>query len=354
MPRSSCSVLPLFLALLAGLPALAQKDDLFGSGKFPNFQEEVPDKRFARSKVARLLNEGTDHPGCRQLVGGLLTALAEIGPTLHKRDENFVLDPQLQEAVQTQLSTPAFPALAYLVSMVRRVMIDKALPDAWLQTAKSTYPSAKTIDLAKLQHLADGLALIDSNAFTLPLLRYRYRTDVLSANTAVRTSVMGPFRDAFLDRDVAWGGLTVLDAGLNAPKPKAAKKGARRPEPSPSGIETVAILEWLPPDAARNEVNLLGGARAPNESIRVIAKLAPRQYVDLERVFKGRRVLVKGKFWEVNQTLTEVEVRDALIFEDRDWSGGAGLADPAAVATCPAAVNDLVGLSPQQPGGFRH
>jgi len=48
----------------------------------------------------------------------------------------------------------------------------------------------------------------------------------------------------------------------------------------------------------------------------------------------------------------DVELRDALIFQDRDWTQGSTLVDPNAVARCPLAVNDLTGAAPQQPGAF--
>jgi hypothetical protein len=55
----------------------------------------------------------------------------------------------------------------------------------------------------------------------------------------------------------------------------------------------------------------------------------------------------------MNRDVTEVEVRDAVLFEDRDWYG-AVLADPNVIATCPAAINELTGIAPTQPGGFKH
>jgi hypothetical protein len=63
-------------------------------------------------------------------------------------------------------------------------------------------------------------------------------------------------------------------------------------------------------------------------------------------------VLVRGRLWNINKAGSEVEVRDAYLFDDPDTSQGVFLADPQATALCPAAVNDLAGLAPQQPGGF--
>ena len=69
---------------------------------------------------------------------------------------------------------------------------------------------------------------------------------------------------------------------------------------------------------------------------------------------KGKRVMVRGRLWDVNKDLTQFQVRDAMIFEDRDWALGAMLADPNVISQCPAAVNELTGVAPDQPGGFAH
>ncbi|MBS1150943.1 MAG: hypothetical protein H6Q89_2641, partial [Myxococcaceae bacterium] len=42
------------------------------------------------------------------------------------------------------------------------------------------------------------------------------------------------------------------------------------------------------------------------------------------------------------------------LFEDRDFSRGVVLGDPNSVAQCPLAINELTGVAPVQPGGFRH
>jgi hypothetical protein len=338
--------LPLF-ALLAATQAFAQKEEVFGSGKPVVYREETMDKRFAKSKVAKLLKEGTDDPACVELLSGLLMALAEIGPVLHKKDENFTLDPTLQNAIATQLSTPNFPAMAYLVSMVRRVLIDKRLPDEWLETAKAINAKAKIIDMAKLKQLNDGVAFADSADFTIPLLKNRYIIEVVNANSAVTTDVAGEFRDAYLDRDVAWGGAFLIDAGLNAPK------GKKKITPG-EAAELAAIHEWQPPHPRKTTLDFMSKNSKPPPPIRIIVKLAAKQFADLEKLHRGQRVLVKGRFWEMNKTFTELEVRDAWLFEDRDFSAGVMLGSPADVAQCPAAINELTGLAPQQPGGFKH
>ena len=99
------------ILLLVASPAVAQKEEIFGTGKPPNFREEKMDSRFVKSKFAKMLVAGTEDPGCVQLLGGLFLALGEIAPLIHRRDENFTLPPEIQEAIQTQLSTPRFPAI---------------------------------------------------------------------------------------------------------------------------------------------------------------------------------------------------------------------------------------------------
>ncbi|MDP1920069.1 MAG: hypothetical protein Q8L14_27730 [Myxococcales bacterium] len=342
-------LMSLVLVLVVAAPAFAQKDELFGSGKPVVYREETMDRRFAKSKVAKMLKEGSPEQGCVQLMGALFIALAEIGPNLHKRDENFLLDPNLQAAIQNQVTTPNFPAMAYLLSMVRRVLIDKRLPDEWFETAKAINTVVKIIDLGKLKWMNEGITFVDSSAFTIPLLKNRYFTEVVGANSAVTTDVAGSFRDAYLDRDVAWGGATLIDAGSNAPKKKKGKKY----NPVEFG-ELLAVLEWLPPDPRKTQIDFYGDdSKKPPPPVRILAKLAPKQYTDLEKVFRGQRMLVRGRFWEMNRDVTQVEVRDAMLFEDRDWYG-AMLADPNVIATCPAAINELTGIGPQQPGGFKH
>src|SRR5258707_11941717 len=93
------------LVLFVAAPALAQKDKFFGNGKPLVFREEGRDRQFAKSKFAKALSKGEapEDPNCMQLMGGMLTALAEIAPVLHARDANFTLDPSLLTAVQLQL-----------------------------------------------------------------------------------------------------------------------------------------------------------------------------------------------------------------------------------------------------------
>jgi hypothetical protein len=336
------------LCLAAALPAFAQKEVFFGPpGTEVLFKEQDIDRRFKKSKLGKALNAGTDNPACVQLIGGLLTALAEVGPYIHRRDENFTLDPTLLEALGTQLSTPAFPASAYLLAMVRRVLIDRKLPDEWLELAKKINPAVRIIDLGKLRMMNEGIKPIDSFLFSLPALRERYIEEVLSANSAVTSDVEASFKDDYVPRDIAWGGARLVDAGL--------RKKTKKAKFDPNEIqELIAILEWLPPDPNDRELNLLAKAATKPPPIRIFARLLPRQYLDLERLPIGKRLIVKGRFWKMDDSVTEVEVKDALLFEDRDWSRGVILGMPEVIAQCPLAVNELTGVAPVQPGGFHH
>ncbi len=339
------------LCLAVGFPALAQKEVYFREGSEELiFKEQDVDRRFGKTKLGKALYAGTDDPNCIQLIGGLLAALAETGPYFHRRDENFTLDPVLLEAVQTQLSTPSFAAASYLLAMVRRVLIEKKLPDAWLALAMAINPQVKIIDVGKLRMMNEGIKQVDSFLFTLPTLRDRYIVEVVAANSAVTSDVAAAFHDTYVDREVAWGGLTLVDAGLN--KKKKAKKGAKF---DPNAMEEIiAVLEWVPADPNDRELNFFRKVAEKPVPIRIFARLRPRQYLDIERLPRGKRLIVKGRFWQMNRTVTEVEVRDALLFEDRDFSRGVLLGDPNAIAECPLAINELTGVSPVQPGGFRH
>lgn len=343
--------LALLLALALASNAFAQKEELFGNGKPPNFREEKMDSRFVKSKFAKLLVAGTEDPGCVQLLGGLFVALAEIAPVIHKRDENFTLPPELREALQTQLSTPGFPAVAYLVAMVRKIMIEKRLPDEWLATAVALNKKVKLIDLAKLRMINEGLTPVDSAYFTIPMLKQRYLVEAINANSAVTTDVIAAFRDTYLDRSVAWGGATLVDIGVNQPKGKGKKKKRYR---DAEAEELVAVLQWIPQDPRMNEVNLLAQAPVKVEPVTIYVRLQSKQFSDIEKFHRGQRVLIKGTFWEMTKTLTELEVRDGLIFDDRDWSAGVLLGRPEEVATCRVAINELTGTAAKQVGGFGH
>ncbi len=361
MSRRALPCITVALALLGSFPAAAQLAvpddmDLFGTGKVSQFKEETMDRRFKKSRLGKMLDTGSDDPNCVELLGALFTSLAEISPMLHKRDDNFVLDPILQDALANQASTPIFPALGYFTAMVRRVRIENRLPDSWFETAKRINSTVKIIDLAKLKLMTDGVSLVDSAYFSIPVLKQRYFTEVKASNSAVTTDVAGAFRDKYLDRDVAWGGAILIDLGSNAPQKGKQGKGRQKLRPITPGdmSELIAVLEWIPPDPRKTSLDLVGAIKERPPPVRIYAKLAPKQYIDLEKIPRGGRLMVRGRFWEMNQTVTEVEVRDALLFHDRDFGAGVILALPEHVQQCSAAINELTGLAPKQPGGFAH
>ncbi|MBX5480886.1 MAG: hypothetical protein IRZ16_03400 [Myxococcaceae bacterium] len=338
------AVAPLILAL-ASLPAHAQADALFGDGNAPIFKEEEQDHRFAKSHLARALEHGTEDPNCAQVLAGLLTLLGEAAPYFHKRDQNFYLDATLANAMNVQLNNPRFPGTQYFVSMVRRVLIDGRLPPAWLQVARALNAEGAKIDIAKLEYLADGVKPIESFYFTFPKLKERYDVEVVRATTAAKSTALLAFRDAYLDREVAWNGLTLVDIGP-PPKKKGKHAGAAIPKDA-----LVARLEWQDPNVRDDQLDIFGKLKKL-KPVRFEAVLAPEQYVDLQRIPKGTRLMVRGRFWEMNDDLTKIELRNALVFGERDFSQGVLLADPNAVAMCPFATNDLAGIAPVQPGGF--
>jgi hypothetical protein len=114
----------------------------------------------------------------------------------------------------------------------------------------------------------------------------------------------------------------------------------------------IARLVFYPPNpTAGTFLSIVKPAEKP-KGIMVTARLAEKQYVNLDHIPKGTRMLVRGRLWEYKKGITEVEVREALMFQDRDFSQGAALADPTATAVCPLAYNELTGMAPTQPGGF--
>ncbi len=346
--------LALTLCLAFALPSFAQGPSLFREGKEPLlFKDQDLDRKFMKSKLGKMLYAGTDDPNCAQLIGGLFVVLAEAAPYFHRRDENFLVPPELLQSLQFHLSVGSFNAASYFFAMVRRVLIEKRLPDAWLDLAIRMNELVQIIDLGKLKMLNEGILQIDSFMFSLPLLKARYIEEVVNANSAVTSDVAATFRDTYIDRQVTWAGATFIDAGLN--KIKKRKKGQKGPTMDPDTMEQmIAVLEWVPPDPNDREINLLAKAANKPKPIRIYARLKPRQYIDIEKIPRGKRMMVKGRFWEMTQTVDEVEIRDALLFEDRNFSQGVILGDPNAVARCPAAINELTGVAPSQPGGFRH
>lgn len=329
-----------FLVALLPCLASAQPEVFFRSGKPLNYREQEIDRRFGRTLIAQMLKDGTQDPNCAQVLGGLLTLLAEAGPYLHKRDEEFKLDDSLLAAASQQLNTPQFPATLYFSAMVRRVLIDRALPKEWLATAEQLKPVYPPLDVGKLRMLADGLKPIDSFLFTLEALRARHEEEVVRV-TSISNVSEADFRDRYLDREVAWNHFMLIDI--------VQEKVARGDDDS--GM--VAMLQWVPPHPDQNKILLVQPTWKP-PLVKVIAKLSTnaRQYADLYTLNKGHPMMVKGRFFDMSANGSELKIKDAVILEDRNFATGIRLANPGAVAACPAAINDLQGVAGTQLGGF--
>jgi len=354
-------------ALSGSASAQAVGAGLFGGSKPPLFREQEVDRRFKFSKVNRMLMSGNVEGGpCLQLAGALFVALGEIGPHLHKKDENFYLDPALGQSFTAQMDSQRFPGSVYLVSMVRRVLIDGQMPPEWLATASKVNQTVQIIDMAKLKYLADGVRHIDSAFFTFDVFRQRQQQEVGAATSAAAGTAAMAFRDTYLDRQVAWGGLELVDVG---PEKKAPIKGRRgAPQLMVEQGAIVAHLKWTEPGPSDQGL-FIPGSKAPKgmtmpggislfstpkrASATITARLVDQQYADIYSVPRGSRVMVKGRLFEMANDLSQVVIRDALLFQDRDWSRGALLADPNVMLQCPAAVNDVTGIpGVYQPGGF--
>jgi hypothetical protein len=235
--------------------------------------------------------------------------------------------------------------------MVRRVLIDRRIPQEWLDTASGLSQYYPPMNMAKLRFLADGVKPVDNFTLSLPVLRERYAMEVTRANTSAASTAEAVFRDTYVDREVVFGGLEFIDAALEKKKKVQKKRGAPVNDGPPAMI---ARLVWYPPNPNAGQFAAFAMPVEKPKGLSVIARLAEKQYVNLDQIPKGARLLVRGRLWEYKKGLTEVEIREALLFEDRDFSQGAGLADPNATAMCPAAYNELSGMAPTQPGGFGH
>jgi hypothetical protein len=268
-------------------------------------------------------------------MAGMLAVLADAAPLLHRRDENFTADPGMVRALSTQLTNPRFPGTAYLAAMVRRVMLDRKLPKAWLDTAKTLDPTGATIDLARLKFLADGVRPIDSMYFSFPVLLQRYEIEVKRANSAAAATALRNFRETYLDHQVAWAGMTVVDV--------TEEKG------DSGGM--VAKLEIRPTDPYQNVPWAVFLHRKKPKPWRFEAHLSPNQYVELTQIPKGSKVLVRGRLFDFDKRMTHFELRDALLFPDHG-EANVSLAGPTAIAQCPLAIDELHGIAPSQPGGF--
>src|SRR5690606_11857974 len=95
---------------------------------------------------------------------------------------------------------------------------------------------------------------------------------------------------------------------------------------------------------------MLGGKQT-GKPVTIHARLEPTEYLDVAKLSKGARMLVRGRLFDVQKNATVFDGREAYLFLDFDWSRGS-LANPQAVAQCKLAINDLTGTAPVQPGGW--
>jgi hypothetical protein len=345
------------LSALVLLPAIAfgqtadgpTAAEVFGSGKPVQFHSSELDHRFGRTQIAHALDGGTQDPACGQLIAALLAMVANAAPTLHNRDENFTVDPPFVRALQTQLSIRGFPANVYLGAMVRRVMLDRKLPDNWLATAKALDPTGQHIDLARLKFLSDGVRPIDSMYFTFQYLLQRYDVEVKRANSAAAETAMRNFRETYLDHEVAWSGLTLVDITDASHEKKRKHTKDEEDDDAPQGM--VAKLEIRPADPNANQPYAYFFKHKKAVSWQFTVHLKPEQYLDVSRLPKGATLMVRGRLYDFNGNLTSFELRDGLLFEDHSGKEEL-LADPNSVARCSMAVDEINGIAPRQPGGF--
>lgn len=335
------------LLLLLCLPALAHAQAsqvptaaaIFGDKKPVQYRAQDMDRRFDRSLFGRALTRGTSDPACAQVLTGMLAVLANAAPQLHRRDENFTADPAMVRALSTQLTTPRFPGTAYLAAMVRHVMLERKLPAKWLENAEKLDPSGQKIDLARLKFLADGVDPIDSMYFTFPILLQRFELEVTRANSAAAPTAFRDFRETYLDHDVAWGDMTVVDI----------REERGKGDDDLGGM--VARLEIRPVDPHAGEAWAQFMHHKKPKPWRFTVHLRPKQYVSLTDIPKGAKVLVRGRLYDFDRKLTHFELRDGLLFLDHG-NGAVSLTDPGTVNACPVAMDELHGVAPTQPGGF--
>ena len=130
------------------------------------------------------------------------------------------------------------------------------------------------------------------------------------------------------------------------PQPPQGKKGKhkKKEEPPPAPTDTEPLPTWaivgFPLGQPQPTVpGVPGSGQVPQLQIRV--RLKDDQPIDLSKLVRGQRVLVKGHLWDIGPNMEFVEVRDAYLFPDVDWRSWPGLASAQDIARCDIAVNDL-------------
>jgi hypothetical protein len=153
-----------------------------------------------------------------------------------------------------------------------------------------------------------------------------------------------------LDREVAWGGLTLVDIQRVAPK-KATGKGKRDPAPGPADDTATYDLAHLALIFPASPMDQITGRKAP-EPVRIAARLGAKQYLDTTHAVLSRKYLVRGRLWAFAAALQGIELNDAVLLEDPNWASWPGISTPADVAACPACVNEMGNIA--RPAAFRH
>ena len=346
--RSISQMVAALAVVLTAHSALAQVVDpeLFGDGKAPVFKMEETDRRFTKTGIYAALSDPPKDPACRRIVATLLVAYADALPYLHRKDQNFYVDPALLQTLNRTILTPDFPATTFLASMIRKTLIDKKVPPAWRVTAETLRAQLNApIDVSRMQLDAQHITLIDSFSFNMPALLSRYAREVKLATSVAVPQAEDRFRDKYMDRDVAWNGLLLWDVAKELPPepPKTSKRRRHKkaddaPPPTPAELHTWAITGF---PVGRPPPRIPGTAPQRAPEVQVRARLQDNQLVDLSKLVRGQPVLVKGHLWDIGPNMSYVEIRDAYIFTDANWSTWPGLATRADVAECAIAVNDL-------------
>ncbi len=346
------------LALLLG-PALFATDargeapDLFAAKPYV-FRQTEKDRRFPKTLLAKALAQTPSDAACARVAASFLMGLAEAAPYFHKKDDRFMLFPGLV----APLESPRFPAGDYLVHLLRRVAIDGKAPESYLSTARDLKERFKApIDLARLAYAVDGLQPIDSMELTLGALLRRYDEEVHLAPSIAKSSALDRFQDRYLDRDVAWDGLLLADIRKTEPR-RMGPKGELR-----VGVQAT----FLVPMAPKSPTSIPFFEAPKPDPVRIRALLAPDQYLDLKATVRSAKYVVRGRLWSFQAAAADpdlpsidIELREAIVFEDHDWSHYPGFASKQDCAICEACRNDLSplglkerqGLGPQD--GFGH
>jgi hypothetical protein len=318
-------------ALLQAEPGVGNFE-LFNPGAPPVFKEETDDRRFEKTAFFRALSEGPPSAPCARVLGSYFAALANAAPYFHKRDADFYVDQRLMQVLTSTAGGPMFPAPTYLTFMIRQVLIERSLPQAWFNTAKMLVArTGAPIDLARLAFIADGVHRLDSFYFSLPALIDRYKKEVALAPSAGQPTARQEFHDRYVDREVAWGGLTLIDVQRV------------EPEKSPPAAEVPTFIAHLALTFPLSQRDKMMGRKAV-DPLRITARLREKQYIDVTRVEVSRKFLIRGRLWSFDNLLQGIELNEAILFEETNWNTWNGTSSLADVASCPLCINELANI----------